>query len=303
MNIDHGLCLLVAHDAGGAEILASYVKQHQLNCLFVLEGPALNVFQRKLGVIELTTVDAGLLAADWCLCGTSWQSDIEWQVIKQAQLLGKRVVSFIDHWVNYPDRFIRNGVQHLPDEIWVGDLYAEQIARAAFVHTVIKIVENPYLIDVAAELKELSQSSMEKSCDERILLFVSENISDHALLKYADINYFGYTEFDALKYLLENLQVLECDISQLVIRPHPSDKDGKYDALLAQYPQFLLLSREPSLLVDIMHADLVVGCQSVALVVALLANKKVISCIPIEQPCLLPHKEILSLRTILQKRV
>ncbi len=290
------ICLLVAHDAGGAEMLASYVVQHKLNCRFVLEGPALKVFQRKVGAFAVCDLQQGLVEATWCLCGTGWQSDIEWQAIRQAQAKGMHVVAFIDHWVNYPQRFIRHGIQHLPDEIWVGDDYGEAIARQHFPATVLKVVDNPYLKEVQQEIEALDKTIRARSHKEGQVVFISENLSGHALLQYGDANYFGYTEFDALELLLNNLSYVAENIKELLIRPHPADPLGKYDAFVARYPDLIKISQGTSLLADIISADVVTGCESMALVIAVMADKKVFSCITIDRPCRLPHKEILMLK-------
>jgi hypothetical protein len=296
------VCMVVAHDAGGAEILASYIMQNELVCRFVLAGPALTVFQRKLGDFELSNLQQGLEESTWCLCGTSWQSDLEWQAIQQAKHRGINVVAFIEHWVNYPERFIREGVQHLPDMLWVGDAYAEQIAKQHFSNIPIKVVDNPYLKDIKQEIDDLGQALWKPPKVGEKLLFVSENLSGHALLKYGDANYFGYTEFDALGLLLNNLECVSSNVATLIIRPHPSDLLGKYDGFLERYPGLVEVSAGVSLAADIAAADVVAGCESMALVVGVLANKKVYSCISIDKPCRLPHKEIVMLNSVIVKK-
>ena len=109
-----GIVVVVAHDAGGAEILASFVAQNSIDYRLVLEGPAVNVFKRRLGPVEIITLEEGIAAGDWCLCGTGWQSDLEWRAIELVQNAGKRVVSFLDHWLNYRERFVRNGIHISP---------------------------------------------------------------------------------------------------------------------------------------------------------------------------------------------
>jgi len=299
MSANKGLCLIVAHDAGGAEILVNYVQQHDLDCLFLLDGPAVKIFQKKIDNIALCTLEQGLDYAKWVLCATSWQSDLEWQVIKQAKLKNIPVVAFLDHWVNYSQRFIRQSEEQLPDELWVGDHYAEDMAKKCFPSTPIKQVENPYLQAIKKEIKVLqSQAKVQK----RTLLFISENISGHALQQYGKKDYFGYTEFDAFEFLMTNLPVFnENPIENIIIRPHPSDPVGKYDVYEKQYVGLVFVSHSNTLLEDIVAADIVAGCESMALVVALLTAKKVISCIPVEQPCRLPHREIDSLKNILDK--
>ena len=78
------------------------------------------------------------------------------------------------------------------------------------------------------------------------------------------------------------------------MRPHPADPPGKYQAFLGEFPMMpVTLSISVPLAGDIAAADLVVGCESMALVVALAAGRRVISCIPDGgKPCSLPHDNI-----------
>src|SRR4051812_6760252 len=123
---------IVSHDAGGAEVLSSFVRQKGIHGLFVLEGPARRVFERKLGAINLTPLESAIQRSEFVLTGTSWQSDLEFDAIAVARRLSKRSAAFVDHWVNYPERFTRGGKTILPDELWVGDAIAEAIALKEF---------------------------------------------------------------------------------------------------------------------------------------------------------------------------
>jgi hypothetical protein len=285
---------IVSHDAGGAEILASYVSQHDIVCRFVLEGPAVNVFKHRLGGVEICSLAQGLLACDEILCGTSWQSDLEWLAIELAQRAGKRAIAFLDHWINYPERFIRNKVQHLPDELWVGDVDTETLAREHFPDLPIRLVPNPYFIDIQRQIAALGVRNDVPVGKGKSVLYVSENISEHARVVYGDERYLGYTEFDAIEYFLENIKVLGDVIDRVVIRPHPSDANGKYDYLIKKYPGIVQLSEGETLLKEVVEADIVVGSQTTAMVVGLLAQKVVISCIPPGGPkCNLPQEQIL----------
>ena len=52
---------------------------------------------------------------------------------------------------------------------------------------------------------------------------------------------------------------------------------------------------------DILKADIIFGCESMALVIALKIGKKVISCIPDNEiNCSLPFKEIIYLRDLIK---
>ena len=108
---------IVCHDAGGAEIVSSYVRLNNLEAKYCLEGPAIKVFERKLGSIKNKSLLDVIDSVDWLLCGTGWESDLEWNAIQEAKRQKIKTVSFLEHWVNYSERFNRNGVEILPDEI------------------------------------------------------------------------------------------------------------------------------------------------------------------------------------------
>lgn len=301
MNISEKV-VIVAHDAGGAEILVSYVAQNNVNCKLVLEGPAVNVFKRRLGKIEIFTLEEAISDCDWCLCGTGWQSDLEWRAIKQVQDAGKEVAVFLDHWVNYKERFVRYGIQHLPDEIWVGDEDAEEIASESFPDISIKLVPNPYWIDIKKQFSEIESANKKSNCDVENILFVCENVSEHARLRYGDERHWGYTEFDAVRFFFENVKILSSRQIMVVIRPHPSDVDGKYKCIVEEFSDIAVLSEGKSLIQEIAESDYIVGCESMAMTIGLLAQKKVISCIPVcEHTCQLPQKDIMHLRAMIDK--
>jgi hypothetical protein len=116
---------------------------------------------------------------------------------------------------------------------------------------------------------------------------------EHGLLHYGDERYFGYTEEEAVQYFLENLRFITSDIQRIVIRAHPSEPAQKYAWARDRVSVRVDVSEGSPLIEDIAAADIVVGCESMAMVVALLAGKRVISAIPPGgHPCALPHPEI-----------
>jgi hypothetical protein len=289
---------LVSHDAGGAEILSSYVRQRQLDCCFVLAGPAVKIFERKLGPVQLSPLEGALEKAERLLCGTSWQSDIEWRAIAQASELGKPSAAFLDHWVNYRERFVRSGKTHLPDEIWVGDRLARERAEALFPGHAIRLVDNPYFADLRNELASLERGPQPTGGGLRIL-YVCEPLREHALLEYGDERHWGYVEEDALRYFLTHLDVFGASVGQIVLRPHPSEKPDKYDWAMRDFDLPIVHGGRRSLFEELVDADLVVGCESMAMVVGLLAGRRVMSCIPPGgRPCMLPQPEIESLQAL-----
>lgn len=277
---------IVSHDAGGAEILACYAVENGLECRLVLEGPAVAVFRRHMGSIDLWSLPDALAGSDWCLLGTSWQSDLEWRALREARRLGKRTVTFLDHWVNYPERFLRGGEQLLPDEIWVGDEDALALARQQFPTTAVRLVPNPYFAYVQREIARSEARRPRTASAGAVVLFVCENLSGHGRMRFGDERHWGYTEFDAIEYFFRRIGDLGTAVAQVTLRPHPSDPEGKYSAVIADHAPLAHLSSGKPLLEEIAESDIVAGCESMAMVAAALARRRVVCAVP-------PGKKIL----------
>ena len=293
---------VISHDAGGAEILSSYVRQHKLNCLYVLDGPARKIFERKLGPVDTLPLEDALHRSTSIICGTSWNSDIEFNAIKLTRSLGKRSIAFLDHWVNYRDRFVRSGKIVLPDEIWVGDTIAQTIAKEVFPALSVTLVDNPYFKDVREDL-HFTQAHRSTNPDSIAVLYVCEPISTHASLRHGDARFWGYVEEDALRYFLSNIAALGKQIDRILIRRHPSEQLDKYAWAKNEFKLPIEFSGTRSLIEEIQDSDVIVGCESMAMVVAIIAGKKVISSIPPNgRACVLPHTEIISMLSILENK-
>lgn len=294
---------VVSHDAGGAEVLASYVAQQGLACVYVISGPAISVFERRLGqVVPSLPLEEGIAQADWILCGTSWQSDLEWRAIDAARGAGKRTVAFLDHWGHYRERFVRHGIEHLPDEIWVGDPQAEAIALQCFEGRPIRLIANPYFEDIRQEFAALGKATSSEVKGRGLkVLFVCEPLSEHGLREFGDERHWGYTEYDALRFFFENIHALGQVVDRVVVRPHPSEPAGKYDWVMDEFGAHVVVGGKKNLLQEVAECDVVVGCESMAMVVGLLAGRRTISCIPAGgKKCTLPQPEIESLQNLLK---
>jgi hypothetical protein len=288
-GLPSGLVAVVSHDAGGAAILASYVAQEGLDSLFVLAGPAEKIFRERFnGSLHTVSLLEALSASDWLLTGTGWQTDFEWQAIRQGRAAGKYIVTFLDHWVNYPARFVRNGITTYPDEIWVGDEYAAAIAKKSIPELPIRQLDNPYFSYFvnAVQRTDNANDTERRYC--KNILFVSENI-----------NRVGFHQDDAIRYFMTNINNIGVDVFQILIRPHPSELPDKYFWAVEEFGGSVRVSSDESLDVAISWSDVVVGCTSMAMVLAVLAGRRVISCIPDEKiPFTLPFTQIEHLSVI-----
>lgn len=293
---------VISHDAGGAEILSSFVRRNSQECLFVLDGPARKIFERKLGEIRSGSLEDVVSKATTVLCGTSWQSDLELRGIKLARLQGKPSAAFIDHWVNYLERFTCSGQLVLPDEILVGDSLAQALASDAFPGLPIRLVSNPYFKDIQEELAGLSVQRVANSPTLSVL-YVCEPVREHALKQYGNERYWGYVEEDALRYFLSGIEALGKPVDSVVIRPHPSESLDKYEWAKTEYNVPIHIGGIKSLLEEIASSDVVVGCQSMAMVIGLLAGKRVVSSIPPGgPPCALRQTEIEKFQILIEQQ-
>ena len=286
---------VVSHDAGGGEILSSYIRREGIECHLVLAGPAVPVFERKLGLIKCVDLDTALCDCDWMLCGSSYPSTFELEAIDKARERGIQSIVFLDHWINYRQRFERDAYRILPDEIWVGDADAERIAKSVFPDTQITQIDNPYFADVKDYIG--SHRTTLGGDDSKVrALFLSQPIAAHAVGVSNVALQRGYTESEALRYFLRNLNLLGKKLDEVVIRLHPSEELGKYDGIIGEFDLPVTIANNTGLVDAILAADFIVGMDSMAMVVGLLAEKTVVCCIPPQgKPCRLPHAKILRL--------
>lgn len=282
--------VVAAHDAGAANLIIGWLAEDaRCDLRPIMEGPAAELWRRCFGEAPGTNLDAALVGAGAVLSGTSWASDLEHRARVVARRAGVRSVAVIDHWTNYPQRFVRNNERCLPDEIWVTDDGARALATTAFPDTPVAVRPNRYLAATAARAAAVTPIAGR-------VLYVLEPMHD-------DWGRGRAGEFQALDYLADHIDVLDAGpVPALVLRPHPSDPAGKYDGWVATARALgidasLVLGGE---LADaIGAATVVVGCQTMALVVALGAGRRAVSTLPPWAPsCVLPHTELLRLRQL-----
>ena len=290
--------LVVSHDAGGAEVVSDWVKKNKIHQYsYCLQGPAQFIFSRKLpGIKILDCNDLDLARFDLVLTGTSWSSELERRMILQAKENGVKSAAYLDHWINYRERFgypAENWLEHLPDEIWCGDEYAMRISSDCGIPAQkLRFVENQYFVQIKEEAEAYSHEVIPES-----ILYVCEPVSEHMEKEHGDEFYLGYNEFTAMDIFLNTLLSSAKRSHPITIRLHPSEKKGKYDRIITFFENDLKIgiSNDVHLYEDVQRAETVVGCESMALVVALLLNKKVFTVIPPQGvPCRLPHAEIQS---------
>jgi hypothetical protein len=198
----------------------------------------------------------------------------------------------IDHWVHYRERFVRHGEYCFPDEVWVGDEIGLRMASVELPEVPAKLVPNPYFLDLRDELKEIAVPARRDFKGIQIL-YVCDPLRDNGIAIYGDERYWGYTEEDALRYFLDNVWCLSEKIGRIVVRTHPKERRDKYDWARNEFDLPIVTDEGKTLLQQVAASDVVAGCATMAMVVGLIAGKRVVSCIPPSGKTIpLPHAEI-----------
>lgn len=285
---------VVAHDAGAANLITGWLKDLPTAHIRIsVAGPALDIFAAELPHLTNMALTDSLYGAGTLLSGTSSRaSNIE----HEARVLAREgcipSIGVIDHWVNYAERFVRNEQQVLPDEIWVSDEIALSLAQDCFPAHPVRQLRNRYLEQLVEKIT--ARTSREIDGKTRVL-YVLEPIR----ARWGNNDTLG--EFQALDFFISKLGLLGLgNDTEIRLRAHPSDPSGKYNAWCAAHSQLNISVDATQTLSDLIAwADWVVGCETFAMVIALHANKRILSTLPpYAPPCKLPQKEIRMLRDL-----
>ena len=281
---------VVCHDAGAANVvIAALLETGRNDWRSYMQGPAEKIWKTTFPQVALYDSIAQVIdGSELLITGTGWASNIEHEARRNARIQGVKSIAVIDHWVNYAERFVRNGEQILPDEFWVTDKYALEITRSTFPGKFVLHVPNYY---VAKQLHDIALVEKPKFPE---LLYVLEPMR-------SDWGRGVPGEFQALDYFISCLPNLALPASiAICLRPHPSDLHGKYDDWIKRHANLnIKLDESINITNSLGRAQWVVGCQSFALVLALMAGRTVYCTMPPWAPlCLLPHKGIVNLKNL-----
>ena len=252
--------LVVSHDAGGAEIISSFIKKNNLRCFYKLSGPAVKIFKSKIRKIPKLKNKSNL---DLIVTGTSLKNSNEIDSIKYAKLKKIYSISFLDHWINYKKRFVINKKMILPDEIILGDRISLNIAKKEFKNKKVKLklITNDYL-------KNLQKFKSNKSNNK--IVYLSSNM-DSINYKYSD-KYILLKSITKIKEFLTKKK-----INEIIIRKHPSENNSKYKLIARNIKKQINIKvsfdKSKNLSKTLSKAKYVFGHETMALVVAKLLKK------------------------------
>jgi len=286
---------IVAHDAGAASQILAWLKTGLLNinhCKFCLEGPAAKLFQVKIPNLKIISLEDVLIGAEVLLTGSGWSSSLEHNARMFAKNNFIKSISVLDHYVDYRERFVRDNTEVLPDIIWVSDKYAYLEAKRCFPNIEIVEQRNDY---IKSQIDEVLNYNVVNHKDVTNVLYLLEPLRD----PWANIGKAG--EFQALDFFIKSIPNLNFGENiSIILKPHPSDPLDKYDQWVSSLSlSDIYIEKKKSLPSLLAWSDVVVGCETYAMVVALAVNKRVISSLPKNAPnCRLPFDKIERLNQI-----
>ena len=287
--------LIASHDAGGAEIVSSWVRQNPQNDYrFVVDGPAVSIFRKKLKEMKIKPVAELKRLADendFVLTGSSQSSALEKEAIIAAKLSNTKSVTFLDYWYGYKERFELDGKMVLPDEIWVADEYALELAGQNFPKHKIILKTNPYLQELLEEKAEIVPNI--KNSDELRIIYLCQPYRQEYSSNCGEGGYI--TDVSAVEYFLQKVFYYLPHKPAVRLRIHPSETKEKYRNVIQSFSSSVKVAvgKDQSLAEDLVWADWAVGMHAQALAIALSFDLEVFHCIPPgSNPCALPHKEI-----------
>lgn len=289
--------LAVAGDAGGARAI-----EPVMMALGRRPGVHLDArpYRSAVDIWQASGFDIGPIEGagtfTHALLGTSVGTPIrELEVIERARACGARTVAVVDHWLNYRDRFVRDGDLILPDAIALMDqrafreavadgLPAERLVVTG--HPALEAILPASLDRRAAERTKLG-TTLPLRADRRILWVAQpflqtveaptscfirgeepprriDHRSDEALVTFARV----------LGRVAEELGV----VVDLIVKPHPRDLDRPIPNIAAT--RWLAVHRVPDGYAPrdaVLGVDVVCGMQSMLLLEACCLSQPVVS--------------------------
>jgi len=295
------IILIISEDPGGAEILSSWCAQNlDYNFYFLLSGPAIPIYKNKIDNCKIVSTDKAqelIISKFFCqvIITQSWRSKFGLNLIPLAKAKNINTVFSADHWGNYGDFFNTTEAlttDFLCDEVWCGDSHAITNALdLGFPSNILKLVPNEKFNEVKKALK----IKKKKQGSPITLLYLTEPTSEHMIAKYNDPLFKGYNEFTILQRFFSLLPDYFPNIKKIIFRTHPNEKHDKYNDILSQscISKKFEFSTNLNLIDDILESEFVVGCESMALVYSIFANRKTYSILPSNFKLLLPYDEII----------
>ena len=280
------MIITATSDAGPAHYLSAVIKNINKNCHCLSSNISSRVFddykiknriidvknQNKLGdYIHNAFPDKDLRMI---ITGTSWGNCIDKALIKFGIENNIKVISIVEHWSWYRERFTLDNKLILPDYIIVNDEIAKKEAiEDGLPGEILYPLGNPVLEQMAQKkLKTLPKKKWLKKLslpDRKIVTFISEDYRKNFNEK-SDFHQ-GFDEFQAIEDIVFALK----DTHHLLIKVHPSEKINKYDKFKNRKDITIIQKTDIDSL--ILNSDFIIGMGSMFLLEAAMHRNDIIS--------------------------
>ena len=250
-------------DAGGAQQVKYLVRNLRNPVLVYAEGPAVEIFNRADTKHTLLDCLDSIFHCDLILTGSGWMSSLEKNVIERARGLGIPVITLLDHWVNYQERF--DGPANTPDALLVTNLPAFNIATAKFPGKVVWQIPDFQLIYYNEILFE---NFNERNCT----LVLLEPINQ--------LNEGFEVTLELLSTLINSAEEISHKFGseRILLRLHPSQvSNEEILQLIKVLGVNFEISKEIELVDDLKNANCVIGINTYGLYLASECNIKTFS--------------------------
>lgn len=272
-----------SNDAGGAELLSEYVVNNKNEYLFFLTGPSIKIFAKKIKNLKISNFNESTHKLSLVISSTGWATKNEINIIHKCKIKKIKTCAFLDHWINYKKRFLRNNKLVLPDEIWVGDNLAFKLAKKTFKDNVKIFKKKNYYFAKAKKFFD-KKKSQKKITKIKKILYLCEPITELRKKNF-------YTEKKCINLFFKKIKNIK-NIKNIIFRPHPYEESKKYNWVLNSNEYNISIRKNEDLLKEIYNNDIIVGCNTVAMYMGILAKKKVYTSIPKGYFCDIPSKKI-----------
>lgn len=295
--------LILAHDAGGAEVLAALLRREGCCCawtvLTLAGSPAESAFGQacadadgRLQVLEsqaacaafVRAAQAGPEAFDAALYNPGW-GPFPQRLVEDGLLGRVPCAAVLDSWSDYRERFgypDEGWERGLPERIALGDGRALALARELGLPRLARL-RNHHMEGLLERIAARRLLSPPPGGD---LLFLSQTTADPGMSANGNgrFVYAGGLEAQVLAELLARREDLAArfGVSALRLRLHPSETRCRHLDLLEQggLPYRVERAQEADLVDSVLAARLVVGLNTMALFTAFLCGRPTASILP-----------------------
>tara|TARA_B110000908_G_scaffold80558_1_gene96494 strand:+ start:2116 stop:3141 length:1026 start_codon:yes stop_codon:yes gene_type:complete len=216
--------------------------------------------------------------------GTSL-NDFEHLWRKAAIQENVKVISFIDHWTSYIQRFSFNNEIIFGNEIWViNDIAKNEAIHAGIPEKLLIVSGNPYYKKVKKFQPKVSKEEffnfLSLDINKKMILFISDDIKSSFPSDENGFCVLGFDEYTILTEFIIALKSLDVNLQdfQLVLKLHPKSDLNKFKELIndEQLKLDLITIKDCDSLTINYFSDYVIGMFSNMVIESFLMNKKIL---------------------------